>query len=1597
MSHPATIEGFTKSLAILVAIDSYLEVPVLHTPVADAEKLAQVLREDHGFETELLRNEEATFDKLTEVLAGLVKQVGANDRVLFYFAGHGTALPSDDGPRGYILPQDAERDSDRRYLPMEELSRALSALPCRHMLVILDCCFAGALRWTSTRDLVFAPANLHRERYEWFIRDAAWQAIASAAHDQKALDVAAGQPLGARNQVAEHSPFANALIDGLAGAADRRRADGTGDGVITVTELYLHLEEQLMPPPGSGRPRQTPILWPLAKHDKGQFVFLVPGQEPNLPPAPPLDFTANPWVGLEPYDSTQSALFFGRRQVSEVFVQRLLRDPLVVVTGPSGIGKSSLVRAGLLPRLKGLPIVPIMVRPGATPFATLAAALQAVERPGMNAPGETVLRTDPLALKTWIMAQDGDRQFLLVIDQAEELITQNRDLKVLGDFLTLIENALDLPEDLRTRARRFEEADARLAIEAMGYGKIAVLIRDDNGLWRATAEKDGKQVEAGFDLDQMPLRVVLTVRSEFEPQFAQLLLKGRRAATRFLIPRMTQDELRRVIEGPAGVKVIRFESSALIDQLVNEVVDMPGALPVLSFALSEMYANYIRRGGDDRTLSFEDFDALSGGVTGSLRVRANEIVDAVGEPTTRRVLERFVSVEAGAFARRRVPRWELSAADAVEQARVDEIISRFTEARLMVADRVGDEPFLELAHDALILGWDRLLGWIREDATRIATLRLLTPNAEEWSSDPRKKSGLLWADPERIVSIRELVNAPSPGLNRQEADFAAASVQRARRNSIWRSATIVTLLALALVTTTAAIYANFQSGVARENAARATAERNSALINQSHLLEKEARSRMERGDNVTAMLLALEALRDKTSNDPVQRNRPYVGTVEQVLLSARYDSREMASHELSGNVHVVSPDGKTIVSGTPQGDIELLPIDAPSPTNLPRHHRNGIIAIAFSADSKYFAAADRGRTSFVSVWDRSGVFRAGISTPELSEPRSIAVSSDGNMVVLGLDYTAEIVWPGDTAREPKVLGGTQFDGVDRIVFSPDGAVFVTVSNLDRSPHLWSRAGDLISKLPHPADRINAVVFSHNSSRIATATQDGFIFLWNAADGHQIRAYQSHGQPVCCLAFLPDDQRIVAGSKNGDVFEVSDASASTVTDPVYRHDMAVTSLSVIDGGRNLLSTSRSGDARIWDLAKREAANHFQCANGIALAAAQVGDQDEIVLVCSEDEQPGKGILQRFRRKRPVDSMQYAVSRMQINSVQFDLKGKRVLFASEDGNAGVIDVLSHGEPTLLKGHLRPVSTARFSSDARLIVTASSDGGARVWTTEDPSAKPKTFGNVREFRPDVMLYDAVVLPDGSSVIAAMSDGTIRVWDVSSGEEVSRITRDEIGDFFSSSMAIRHLALNKAGNILAVSIVRTFSYPETEIRLYKVVDKKSLVKIGIGDAIRGGSLALKFANEDRSLLAMSQQEVVVFSVGPDGSLSRDHFLALPTVAGDAALSPNGKRLVVSQCSELGNPEKCNYMLVFDAEKTLELARLVGHETYVSSIDIAPDGKTVVSGAADGSVRIWPLFLDTQDLIDETKKTIPRCLTMQQRSNFGLEQKNPDWCRVKG
>ena len=376
------MESFLRSRAILIGIDAYGPgIPQLHSAVNDVRELAELLQTGHGYDATTLLDEAATLQGLRAMLKGLREgpdALGPDDRLLLYFAGHGMAVNSDDGPAGYLVPQDArllavDQPDIHSLLPMRELVESLKGITCRHLLLTLDCCFAGAIRWAATRDMSQQRVPLYQVRLDTFVRLPVREVLTSTSADQRALDMAFGER-GSDEQ--GHSPFAASLLKGLRGDADFPFGDQPRDGVITVGELYAYIESTL-------DNRQRPCLIALQHNDStmrdndGEYVFLVPGQVPHLPATPELNLDNNPYRGLKPYayDPARPAddyLFYGRKASIDALCERVKGQLFTVVLGPSGSGKSSLVAAGLLPRLEadGWTILGPL-RPGSDPVRAL--------------------------------------------------------------------------------------------------------------------------------------------------------------------------------------------------------------------------------------------------------------------------------------------------------------------------------------------------------------------------------------------------------------------------------------------------------------------------------------------------------------------------------------------------------------------------------------------------------------------------------------------------------------------------------------------------------------------------------------------------------------------------------------------------------------------------------------------------------------------------------------------------------------------------------------------------------------------------------------------------------------------------------------------------------------------------------------------------------------------------------------------------------------------------------------------------------------------------------------------------------------------------
>ncbi len=1267
----------TKHAAI-IGIDAYGSgIACLKSAVADARAIAAALERDHGYGSpHLLLDGEASGAAILRLLEEtLPAAVDGEAGVVLYYAGHGVALgDGSEGPEGFLLPQDARPGDQSTWLPMERVRKALSRLPCKHLLVVLDCCFAGSFRWAASRSFVPVGRPLYDSQYARFLAGTAWQALTSASHQETAQDVIPGSR-NTRDGEAKngHSPFAAALLKGLAGEADSSRGGHESDGVITATELHQYIFEELVPP--GSRSRQTPGIWPLKSENTGEFLFLAPGRERKTQPDPPLDDANNPWLGLQAYGCKDAPLFFGRERVVEEILDRLLdpaRSPFLAVVGASGTGKSSVVRAGVLPRLENPP-EERAAKIGAWTVARLP-RLQGDPRPQL----EEALGT--------LAAVPADRRKLLFIDQFEELYTQCHDGEIRDDFL-----------------RRLRE-----------------LVTGDD-----------------------PLKVVITVRSDFEPRLASSAALGEMlAGARYLVRAMTSEEYRDVIEEPAKLKALYCEPAALVGELVDEVMAMPGGLPLLSFALSEMYrqAQLRRRstGALDRALTRDDCKA-AGGVVGALHRRANELYEAADparQETIRRLFLRMVAQEGGRLARRRVEDRELEFADAEEQVRVRRVLDDYIAARLLVAD----EGYVEPAHDTLILAWDRLLDWLAASGSQ-ELVRQLWGAASAWEAASRdgsekKASGLLWNQDPRLPLVQDRylgssgswlarlrtrgpVRTPAHAgeLNGLERRFAERSVARKRsRRNLVAGITAAVILAL--------------SGATWYSLDRAEQERQAKVKAQDIARVSVAGEWLEK-DPTRAALVLLEVTEPNETAYAVQRMRDALaGPLSEAVLRHQDEVKSAA----------FSHDGKRIVtvSGNEvSGNLRTWVWTADGSGGfVAREGPKGLESSAdFSPHGSHIVIASGDGTARVWAADGSGK-RVGEPVAVIADPKYMvweaAISPDGTRVFTRDGGNVARLWAIDRNPVEVIDGPTSF--ASKAAFSPDGTRLVTVSD---GAEVWAIDDfDEPIKLLGHKDSVWSAAFSPDGTRVVTASEDGTARVWKV-DGYEPVVL---GDDVIELS--SDGAHVLTGSEDGTV-RLGSADGSREKKPVVLGGNEMSGAAFSPDGKHVLITSEDGTVRLGPADGSRKPVILRGYQGPVESAAFSPDGKH-VLTTSKD-----GTV----RLGPADGSGRPVILLgHQDPLAFSADG-RLVIASEDKTVRVWTADGSGEAVVLRDHDNEVTSAAFSPDGKRVVTVSDDKTARVWAA-DGSGKPVVLGG-----HEYSVSDAVFSPDGKHVLTTSEDGSQRL----------------------------------------------------------------------------------------------------------------------------------------------------------------------------------------------------------------------------------------------
>ncbi len=513
----------------------------------------------------------------------------------------------------------------------------------------------------------------------------------------------------------------------------------------------------------------------------------------------------NPFKGLASFDEVDAADFFGRDDLVEDVVAALTERPIATVVGPSGIGKSSLVKAGVIPRLRAGAVhgseawlVADLV-PGSDPFGAVAAAVRRFAIQSTDELDE-LLRDDARGLLRAIGRYlPADATVLLVVDQFEELFTQTNDTDEQSAFLDML--------------------------------------------------------VAGLTEVGTPLRVIATIRAD---HFDLPLQHGAFGAimrwSTVVVHGPTGPQLREMITAPATHVGVQVENAA-VEQIVADVQAQPGALPLLEFTLTELFDE------DESSITRAGYEA-SGRITGTIARRAEATISELSQAdheTARQLFLRMVAVGDHAVTRRRVRLVDLRRS-APDPASLSRVLEAFGAGRLLTfdRDRTTRTPTVELAHEALISGWPRLSQWIsdvREDLLLHQRLRQAT---DEWLSNDRAPGFLLRGG--RLSQHEAWTTTTNLQLAAAERDLLEASRdreddERGRRRRRRRITTSVIASAAAIAMVLAGLAWSSRNDAARQ---RDVADARRLLASSAEVLDR---------DPELALLLATEAA-ERLVGDP---------------------------------------------------------------------------------------------------------------------------------------------------------------------------------------------------------------------------------------------------------------------------------------------------------------------------------------------------------------------------------------------------------------------------------------------------------------------------------------------------------------------------------------------------------------------------------------------------------------------------------------------------------------------------------------------------------------------------------------------------------
>ena len=1230
----------------------------------------------------------------------------------------------------------------------------------------------------------------------------------------------------------------------------------------------------------------------------------------------------SPFRGLDVFEFENADLFFGRARAIAACTERLEQlaangKAFLLIYGMSGSGKSSLLRAGLMPSItRSGAVVGIslwrrcLIRPSEGPdaVASLAAGLLCEA-----ALPELALELTAAEL-TQLCRSSPDRVLTLVRHAL------GRAAAAAGSSLSQIRLliAIDQTEELFTTEKEPASREALLRLLAAFAGSGLV--------W-----------------------VIATIRSDFFHRCGEVrgfsALKDGLGSYELLPP--TGPEIAQIIREPARAAGLRFEERADLGRLDDVLQDAaaadPGSLPLLEFVLDALY----EVGRERRILTFASYRAL-GGLEGAIARRADEVVDALPpdiQEALPAVLRALTTVRPGD---------ETVTASPVLLSKVAGTPARLTLVDALIATRllVSDEDpaghvFVRVAHEALLSRWPRASDIVNANRSFLETRARLKADAHRWHSDNENRelllpSGKRLAEGEELLLSRreevddqvvEYIEASSRAQKEREEkdrqaeralieaaeaakrerlereadrlageaerrDLAAtAAIQLARRTRY--AAIVATVLALlagagAFVgfrgqqeAMRQAALAQMSADKARSAESKALEARDQALRNQSLSLAFLSQQTAVSGDTEAAILLALEALPTGTSAD----RRPYLFEAEAALYKALLTHRQTTIfHHDAGVTHAAfNRAGDRIVTSSYDKTARIWDVPNGTETAVLKGHQGAVERAEFSPDGSRVITAARDGTA--RIWNAISGEQLFVLQPVGNLPTAIFSPNGTRVLTAGANSNASL-WDAQTGR--KVLS-VESRGDPLASFSPDGQSFATANN---TVLIWNANDGRLNRTLHVTTWIYGVTFSPDGSRILISSRGPISSpypprLWDVSKGMEIAT--------------------LAGHK-------SDTQLQGV---VFSHD-----------GRRIATASLDGTARLWDgISGRLLGVLGQESSGLQLSYMAPDERDqEMNSVFSQDD--------RFLATASIDNAIriWNVERASllttiighdalVEHVEFSPVDNSVLLtASHDGTARLWDI--DGVLTTALHHEYPPTFAVFSPDNVHLLTGGGDSAADLWDVVSGR-------QIAELDTHEIVQSATFSADGSRLATASLGGRVLVWDVASKREVTQ---------FKSNDGLLHVQFSPDGDLLEADSIHGTAQLWDAASGTELAVVKTSAKLPQAIFSPDGALVLTATDDNAAHLLRTDGTEFKVLIGHQNRITA------------AAFSPDGQLAVTGSLDHTAR--------IWSIKDGNNVATLKGHSDELTAVAFSQDGQSLLTASRDGTVRIWSVSAGTEKVV---------------------------------